>query len=86
MSDNSQLNDIFKTGGALAEAIQGFSERTQQLEMAIAIESAIKENKQLVAEAGHGYGQNICLFGASIAFWRQSDYLDWHENAARPIV
>jgi len=59
MSDNSLLKQIFKSNGALAEAIEGFSERAQQLEMALAIESAIKENKQLVAEAGTGTGKTF---------------------------
>ncbi len=64
MSNNFQskisgLSQIFKSGGALATAIDGFSERAQQLEMALAIESAIKENKQLVAEAGTGTGKTF---------------------------
>ncbi|MDO8961689.1 MAG: ATP-dependent DNA helicase [Methylophilus sp.] len=59
MSDQSTLHDVFKTGGALAQAIQGFSERTQQLEMALAIEAAIQGNKQLVAEAGTGTGKTF---------------------------
>ena len=68
MSDNSQfplsspssnLGQIFQSDGALAEAIEGFSERAQQLEMALAIESAIKDNKQLVAEAGTGTGKTF---------------------------
>jgi ATP-dependent DNA helicase DinG len=59
MPQNSQLTQIFKRGGALAEAIKGFSERAQQLEMALAIEAAIKENKQLVAEAGTGTGKTF---------------------------
>ncbi len=59
MSETSQLVQIFKANGALAEAIEGFSERTQQLEMALAIESAIKDNKQLVAEAGTGTGKTF---------------------------
>lgn len=59
MSEHSTLGQIFKSGGALAQAIQGFSERTQQLEMALAIEAAIKENKQLIAEAGTGTGKTF---------------------------
>ncbi len=58
-SQNSQLTQIFKQNGALSEAIEGFSERAQQLEMALAIESAIKDNKQLVAEAGTGTGKTF---------------------------
>ena len=59
MSENSVLTNIFKQNGALAEAIEGFSERTQQLEMALAIEAAIKDGKQLVAEAGTGTGKTF---------------------------
>jgi ATP-dependent DNA helicase DinG len=59
MSEQSKLHDVFKTGGALTQAIQGFSERTQQLEMALAIEAAIQGNKQLVAEAGTGTGKTF---------------------------
>ena len=58
-SRNSLLTQIFKANGALADAIEGFSERAQQLEMALAIESAIKESKQLVAEAGTGTGKTF---------------------------
>lgn len=59
MSALSSLNQIFSTGGALEQAIEGFSQRTQQLEMALAIESAIQGNKQLVAEAGTGTGKTF---------------------------
>ncbi|MGB7814904.1 MAG: ATP-dependent DNA helicase [Methylotenera sp.] len=59
MSNKSALTQIFKSDGALANAIEGFSERAQQLEMALAIEAAIKGNKQLVAEAGTGTGKTF---------------------------
>lgn len=59
MSEQSKLHAVFKSDGALAQAIQGFSERSQQLEMALAIESAIQQNKQLVAEAGTGTGKTF---------------------------
>ena len=46
MSENSQsplsnIGQIFKASGQLANAIEGFSERKQQLEMALAIEATI---------------------------------------------
>lgn len=59
MSEQSKLHEVFKSGGALAQAIEGFSERSQQMEMALAIESAIQQNKQLVAEAGTGTGKTF---------------------------
>ena len=55
----SVLENFFSSSGQLAEAITGFSERPQQLEMALAIEAAIKDNKQLVAEAGTGTGKTF---------------------------
>jgi ATP-dependent DNA helicase DinG len=59
MAETSALSQIFKANGALADAIHGFSERKEQLEMALAIESAIKNNKQLIAEAGTGTGKTF---------------------------
>lgn len=53
------LKNFFASNGQLAESIAGYSERPQQLEMALAIEAAIKENKQLVAEAGTGTGKTF---------------------------
>ena len=58
MSD-SKLNFIFSEQGPLAETISGFRSRQQQLEMALAIEQAIKNNAQLVAEAGTGTGKTL---------------------------
>lgn len=55
----SLLADFFSSNGQLAESIAGFTERRQQLEMALAIEAAIKDNKQLVAEAGTGTGKTF---------------------------
>ncbi len=53
------LKNFFASNSQLAESIAGYSERPQQLEMALAIESAIKHNKQLVAEAGTGTGKTF---------------------------
>lgn len=59
MADNSNIRDVFSNGGALSQEIAGFSERTQQLEMALAIQEAIENNNQLVAEAGTGTGKTF---------------------------
>ena len=53
------LNEIFIASGALSTSIAGYRERPQQLEMALAIENAIKNNKQLIAEAGTGTGKTF---------------------------
>ncbi len=56
---HSKLTQVFSDQGPLAETISGYRMRQQQLEMALAIEAAIKGNKQLVAEAGTGTGKTF---------------------------
>ncbi|QVL46554.1 MAG: ATP-dependent DNA helicase [Methylophilaceae bacterium] len=56
---NTVLSHIFATQGPLAKAINGYSERAEQLTMAEAIADAIAQNKQLVAEAGTGTGKTF---------------------------
>jgi len=55
----SHLPQVFAADGPLAETIPGYRTRTQQLEMALAIEEAIKNGKQLIAEAGTGTGKTF---------------------------
>lgn len=51
------LDHIFSPGGPLADAVPGFRPREAQLEMARAIEEAIRDRATLVAEAGTGTGK-----------------------------
>ena len=53
------LENAFAANGLLSENISGYKERRQQLEMALAIEAAIENNTQLVAEAGTGTGKTF---------------------------
>ncbi len=53
------IRQVFEKGGILAGQIEGYSARTQQLEMALAIADAIENNTQLVAEAGTGTGKTF---------------------------
>ena len=53
------LSDVFSPGGLLAESIDGYRLRTQQLEMAERIAAAIDGNRVLVAEAGTGTGKTF---------------------------
>jgi ATP-dependent DNA helicase DinG len=55
----ADLEHVFSPQGPLAETIPGYRLRNQQLEMAQAIEDAIKQGKQLVAEAGTGTGKTF---------------------------
>lgn len=51
------LDHIFSPDGPLAAAAPGFSPRPAQLEMAQAIEAAIRDRATLIAEAGTGTGK-----------------------------
>lgn len=53
------IRQVFEKDGILAAHIEGYHERIQQLEMALAIEDAIEHNTQLVAEAGTGTGKTF---------------------------
>jgi len=53
------IHQVFAENGILAAHIDGYSARSQQLEMALAIADAIKNNSQLVAEAGTGTGKTF---------------------------
>jgi len=53
------IQQVFEKDGILATQIEGYSERSQQLEMALAIADAIEKNTQLVAEAGTGTGKTF---------------------------
>lgn len=55
----TDLAHIFSPEGPLAETIPGYRLRTQQLEMAQAIEAAIRRSGMLVAEAGTGTGKTF---------------------------
>lgn len=55
----ADLEHVFSPQGPLADTIHGYRMRAQQLEMAQAIEDAIKHGKQLVAEAGTGTGKTF---------------------------
>ncbi len=75
--NSSNLDHIFSEQGPLAETIPGYRIRRQQLEMAQAIETAIKGNQQLVAEAGTGTGKTFAYLipallsgGKVIIFYR----------------
>lgn len=56
---DTPLAQIFTPDGPLASTIQGYSERGEQIKMALAIEDAIQNNKQLIAEAGTGTGKTF---------------------------
>ncbi len=52
-----KLDNSFKTGGLLANAIQGFYERAEQTKLGELVQHAIKQQQALVVEAGTGVGK-----------------------------
>ncbi len=59
INQSTSLSQLFAPQGPLATAINGYSERAEQVRMAEAIADAIAHNKQLVAEAGTGTGKTF---------------------------
>jgi ATP-dependent DNA helicase DinG len=57
--NSSDLDYIFGPTGPLAQALPNFRSRQQQVELATAIETAIRDRTQLVAEAGTGTGKTF---------------------------
>ncbi|WED27477.1 ATP-dependent DNA helicase [Vibrio sp. DW001] len=53
------IRKTFSADGALGKAIPGFSARKAQLDMAEAVDKAIKDKSQLVVEAGTGTGKTF---------------------------
>lgn len=60
------LQDIFATDGPFGQAFPGYKLRQQQLEMALAVEEAIKSKGQLIAEAGTGTGKTFAYLVPAI--------------------
>jgi ATP-dependent DNA helicase DinG len=53
------LESIFSAEGKLAQVVPAFRPRTQQLDMAQAVQSAIQDHTMLIAEAGTGTGKTF---------------------------
>ncbi len=60
------VKHAFAAGGALAEAIEGYRERPQQCEMALAILGAIESHGVFTAEAGTGTGKTFAYLVPAI--------------------
>ena len=53
------VESLLGTRGALSAAMPGFELRPQQVELARAVETALREGEHLVAEAGTGTGKTL---------------------------
>ncbi len=63
---HDEMENIFGQGGKLAQHIEGYAPRQQQLEMAQCIEKALAETNVLVAEAGTGTGKTYAYLAPAI--------------------
>ncbi|GAI46187.1 unnamed protein product, partial [marine sediment metagenome] len=54
-----RLEEVLKAHGLIAKKLKNFEERTEQIEMARAVEKAIRERKHLIVEAGTGVGKSL---------------------------
>jgi ATP-dependent DNA helicase DinG len=65
------LHDFFSPGGALARSSLAFEHRRGQYEMARAIESAFKEKRHLIVEAGTGTGKTLAYLLPALRLARE---------------
>ena len=56
---SASMDDLFGAQGALADAIEGFTVRAEQIDMAIRIQSTLRRKARLVVEAGTGTGKTF---------------------------
>ncbi|MDY4279892.1 MAG: ATP-dependent DNA helicase [[Pasteurella] mairii] len=66
MVSNKQITQVFAEDGELSRYINGFHPRAEQIEMASAVENAIKNHRTLVIEAGTGTGKTFAYLAPSL--------------------
>lgn len=62
----TELDSFFSSEGSISKVISGYLPRESQLEMAKAIEAAIKAKENLIAEAGTGTGKTFAYLVPAI--------------------
>ena len=67
-SETMLIEDVLGKDGVISKKLGSYELRPQQLEMALAIEKAIKDNKHLIVEAGTGVGKSMAYLIPFI-FW-----------------
>ena len=65
------LRDFFSPGGLLSQSSLHFEHRPGQLEMARAVESAFKEKRHLIVEAGTGTGKTLAYLLPALRLARE---------------
>jgi ATP-dependent DNA helicase DinG len=62
----SKTSKLFAKNGILSQAITGFAPRQAQTDMAVAIETAIKQKSSLIVEAGTGTGKTFAYLAPAL--------------------
>ena len=62
------IKDVLGKNGIISDKLDSYELRPQQMEMALAIEKSIENNKHLIVEAGTGVGKSIAYLIPFI-FW-----------------
>ncbi len=69
--DESEIFDFFSKDGLLAQVVEDYEERDEQVKMALAVREAILNDKFLLVEAGTGTGKSLAYLFPS-ALWAVS--------------
>lgn len=69
--DESEIMDFFSKEGLLATVIDGYEERSEQVQMALAVREALLNDEILLVEAGTGTGKSLAYLFPS-ALWALS--------------
>ncbi|MFV1859920.1 MAG: helicase C-terminal domain-containing protein [Anaerolineales bacterium] len=64
--DIEELASLIEPGGALSHAIEGYENRTQQVQMLKAVGEALAESRHLLVEAGTGTGKSMAYLIPSL--------------------
>ncbi len=62
----TEIADIFETGGMIARRLDRYEERTEQIEMASAVDRAFADPHHLLVEAGTGVGKSFAYLVPAI--------------------
>lgn len=66
------LDDIFSPGGVLSKALDSYSFRDDQLEMAQLVEEGFKDSKHIVVEAGTGIGKSFAYLVPALSLVQEN--------------
>ena len=74
--------DILGAGGVIARRLKDYEPRPEQLEMALAVESALTSRHHLIAEAGTGVGKSFAYLIPAILAAQAEPGADSKKNVA----